>query len=145
MCRMLTTLPSTCLESPLLDEAQKLESLENLLTHKYGLLAFRAFLCMEFSEENVDFWVACEDFKKTQGQSKLTLKAKKIYEEYIAIKAPKEVNLDSLTREAVLRNLSDPTPSCFDTAQKNIYSLMEKDSYPRFLESHLYLDVIKKI
>uniref|UniRef100_H3AC10 RGS domain-containing protein n=1 Tax=Latimeria chalumnae TaxID=7897 RepID=H3AC10_LATCH len=93
MCRMLTTLPSTCLESPLLDEAQKLESLENLLTHKYGLLAFRAFLCMEFSEENVDFWVACEDFKKTQGQSKLTLKAKKIYEEYIAIKAPKEVGL----------------------------------------------------
>uniref|UniRef100_A0A8C2U1G0 Regulator of G protein signaling 3 n=1 Tax=Coturnix japonica TaxID=93934 RepID=A0A8C2U1G0_COTJA len=67
------------------------ESLEKLLLHKYGLAAFRAFLRTEFSEENLEFWVACEDYKKTKSQSKMVSKAKKIFAEYIAIQSCKEV------------------------------------------------------
>ncbi|XP_041090235.1 regulator of G-protein signaling 3-like isoform X2 [Polyodon spathula] len=118
------------------------ESLDKLLLHKYGLAAFRAFLRTEFSEENLEFWLACEDYKKIKSQSKMTSKAKKIFAEYIAIQSCKEVNLDSYTREHTKDNLQSINRTCFDLAQKRIFGLMEKDSYPRFLRSELYLDLI---
>ncbi|XP_022356473.1 regulator of G-protein signaling 3 isoform X1 [Enhydra lutris kenyoni] len=130
---------------PTSEEALKWgESLEKLLLHKYGLAVFQAFLRTEFSEENLEFWLACEDFKKVKSQSKMTAKAKKIFAEYIAIQACKEVNLDSYTREHTKVNLQSVTRGCFDLAQKRIFGLMEKDSYPRFLRSDLYLDLINQ-
>ncbi|XP_049630119.1 regulator of G-protein signaling 3 isoform X1 [Suncus etruscus] len=130
---------------PTSEEALKWgESLEKLLLHKYGLAVFQAFLRTEFSEENLEFWLACEDFKKVKSQSKMAAKAKKIFAEYIAIQACKEVNLDSYTREHTKDNLQCVTRSCFDLAQKRIFGLMEKDSYPRFLRSDLYLDLINQ-
>uniref|UniRef100_A0A8D2DP84 Regulator of G-protein signaling 3 n=1 Tax=Sciurus vulgaris TaxID=55149 RepID=A0A8D2DP84_SCIVU len=130
---------------PTSEEALKWsESLEKLLLHKYGLTVFQAFLRTEFSEENLEFWLACEDFKKVKSQSKMTAKAKKIFAEFIAIQACKEVNLDSYTREHTKDNLQSVTRGCFDLAQKRIFGLMEKDSYPRFLRSDLYLDLINQ-
>uniref|UniRef100_A0A4W3HF92 Regulator of G-protein signaling 3 n=2 Tax=Callorhinchus milii TaxID=7868 RepID=A0A4W3HF92_CALMI len=120
------------------------ESLDKLLTHKYGLAAFRAFLRTEFSDENLEFWLACEEYKKVKSQSKMISKAKKIFAEYIAIQSCKEVNLDSHTREHTKDNLQKVSRSCFDLAQKRIFGLMEKDSYPRFLRSELYLDLINQ-
>ncbi|XP_066112538.1 regulator of G-protein signaling 3 isoform X2 [Saccopteryx bilineata] len=130
---------------PTSEEALKWgESLEKLLLHKYGLAVFQAFLRTEFSEENLEFWLACEDFKKVKSQSKMAAKAKKIFAEYIAIQSCKEVNLDSYTREHTKDNLQSVTRGCFDLAQKRIFGLMEKDSYPRFLRSDLYLDLINQ-
>ncbi|XP_054440472.1 regulator of G-protein signaling 3 isoform X1 [Pteronotus mesoamericanus] len=130
---------------PTSEEALKWgESLEKLLLHKYGLAVFQTFLRTEFSEENLEFWLACEDFKKVKSQSKMAAKAKKIFAEYIAIQACKEVNLDSYTREHTKDNLQSVTRGCFDLAQKRIFGLMEKDSYPRFLRSDLYLDLINQ-
>lgn len=57
-----------------------------------GLASFRSFLRSEFSEENAEFWVACEDYKKTKSPVKMAEKAKKIYEEFIQTEAPKEVS-----------------------------------------------------
>lgn len=59
-----------------------------------GLAAFRAFLKSEFCEENIEFWLACEDFKKTKSPQKLSSKAKKIYTDFIEKEAPKEVRGD---------------------------------------------------
>ncbi|KAM3873966.1 regulator of G-protein signaling 3a [Diretmus argenteus] len=120
------------------------ESLDKLLVHKYGLAAFRAFLRTEFSEENLEFWLACEDYKKVKSQSKMASKAKKIFAEYIAIQSCKEVNLDSYTRDHTKDNLQNVTRSCFDLAQRRIFGLMEKDSYPRFLRSELYVDLVNQ-
>ncbi|XP_034059450.1 regulator of G-protein signaling 3a isoform X2 [Gymnodraco acuticeps] len=130
---------------PTAEEALKWgDSLDKLLTHKYGLAAFRAFLRTEFSEENLEFWLACEEYKKVKSQSKMASKAKKIFAEYIAIQSCKEVNLDSYTRDHTKDNLQNVTRSCFDLAQRRIYGLMEKDSYPRFLRSELYVDLINQ-
>lgn len=56
-----------------------------------GLTAFRSFLRSEFSDENIEFWMACEDFKKTKNQVKMATKAKKIYEDFIQSEGPREV------------------------------------------------------
>ncbi|XP_004706837.1 regulator of G-protein signaling 2 [Echinops telfairi] len=100
------------------------EAFDELLASKYGLAAFRAFLKSEFCEENIEFWLACEDFKKTKSPQKLSSKARKIYTDFIEKEAPKD--------------------GCFTTAQKRVYSLMENNSYPRFLESEFYQDLCKK-
>lgn len=112
------------------------------LKHSDGRVVFRAFLKTEFSDENLEFWVACEDFKKIRSTSKLASKAKKIYQEFIDVQAPREVNIDFQTRELTKSNLYEPTTACFDQAQVRVRSLMEKDSYPRFIRSKIYNDVL---
>ncbi|KAF3823085.1 hypothetical protein GH733_010521 [Mirounga leonina] len=108
-----------------------------------GLARFKSFLKSEFSEENLEFWLACEDYKKIKSPAKMVEKAKKIYEEFIQTEAPKEVNIDHFTKDLTMKNLMEPSLSSFDVAQKRIYALMEKDSLPRFVRSEFYQELIK--
>ncbi|XP_009998188.1 PREDICTED: regulator of G-protein signaling 5 isoform X2 [Chaetura pelagica] len=131
-------------QKPSLEEAlQWRDSLEKLLQNPYGLASFRSFLRSEFSEENAEFWVACEEYKKTKSPEKMVEKAKKIYEEFIQTEAPKEVNIDHFTKAVTMKNLVEPSLSSFDMAQKRIFALMEKDSLPRFVRSEFYQELIK--
>ncbi|KAF3695231.1 Regulator of G-protein signaling 3 [Channa argus] len=115
------------------------EGLETLLTNQYGLAVFRHFLRSEFSEENLDFWLAVERFKKTRPLSKMATRAEKIYAEFISTSAVRQVNVDSSVRESTSRALRlGIHPASFQLAQNQIFGLMESDSYPRFLRSHLY-------
>ncbi|KAL0978970.1 hypothetical protein UPYG_G00178660 [Umbra pygmaea] len=114
---------------------------DSLLAHKCGVAVFRGFLQTEFSEENLDFWLACEKYKKIKSQSKMASRAKQIFSEYMSIQSCKEVNLDSYTREVTKENLQSTSASTFDLAQNRIYGLMEKDPYPRFLRSDTYRDL----
>ncbi|XP_073500199.1 regulator of G-protein signaling 21 [Phyllobates terribilis] len=120
------------------------DSMEKLLANKDGLTAFRDFLKSEFSDENIEFWLACEDFKKTKTSGQLVIKANKIYCEYIKTEAPREVNIDHKTRELIAQKISQPTVNCFDDAQQLIICLMAKDSFPRFLRSEHYKELVKK-
>ncbi|XP_014886248.1 regulator of G-protein signaling 5-like [Poecilia latipinna] len=119
------------------------ESFDNLLSSQNGLCVFRAFLVSEFSEENIAFYLACEDYR-TSKPSKLATKAKKIYEEFVCSDAPREVNLDHATKEVTRENMMRPSQSCFDQARDKIYTLMEKDCYPRFLRSSAYLELTRE-
>lgn len=132
------------LQKPTPDEAaQWRESLDRVLNNSYGLATFQGFLRSEFSEENIEFWVACEDYKKTKSPLKMATKAKKIYEDFIQTGGPKEVNIDHFTKDVTLRNLVDLSPATFDLAQSRIFTLMEKDSFGRFLRSEQYQELIK--
>ncbi|CAL8269407.1 unnamed protein product [Arctogadus glacialis] len=111
---------------------------------KDGLSAFRAFLKTEFSDENIEFWMACEDYKKNKSSTKLVSKANKIYMEFIDVQAPREVNIDYGTRERTRQSLEDPSPSSLNEVQAKVYGLMEKDSYPRFLRSSMYQDIVNR-
>ncbi|XP_035772118.1 regulator of G-protein signaling 3-like [Neolamprologus brichardi] len=115
------------------------ESLESLLSNQYGLTVFRHFLRSEFSEENLDFWLAVERFKKTRPSNKMAARAAKIYDHFISTTAARQVNVDSAIREATNQSLCVGVSSAsFQLAQEQIFNLMETDSYPRFLKSRLY-------
>jgi regulator of G-protein signaling 3/regulator of G-protein signaling len=43
------------------------------------------------SEENIEFWLAVEDYRKSR-QNKLNSKAQKIFNEFIIAQSPKEVS-----------------------------------------------------
>uniref|UniRef100_A0A1I8EXB2 RGS domain-containing protein n=1 Tax=Wuchereria bancrofti TaxID=6293 RepID=A0A1I8EXB2_WUCBA len=111
---------------------------------EHGCLLFRTFLKGEFSDENVDFWIECEEFRKMKEGKKSTIqKAHSIYNKYIAEQSPKEVNLDSDTRAATKAALENGAkPNMFSLAQTRIEQLMAKDSYRRFLKSKLFLDLL---
>uniref|UniRef100_UPI003AACF1EE regulator of G-protein signaling 2-like n=1 Tax=Centroberyx gerrardi TaxID=166262 RepID=UPI003AACF1EE len=90
------------------------ESFDTLLANKYGLAVFRHFLRSEFSEENLDFWLAVEKYKKTRPLSKMAARADKIYNEFISTSAARQVNVDSSVRELTNQNLCGslaPPPS----------------------------------
>lgn len=55
------------------------------------LYAFRCFLRSEFSEENLDFWLACEDYKVSPSNVQKT-KACGIYNQFINPDAAQEVS-----------------------------------------------------
>lgn len=55
-----------------------------------GRQVFANFLNSEFSEENMDFWRACEEYKKT-APSNMATRAKHIYQQYITADASNEV------------------------------------------------------
>ncbi|XP_051788936.1 regulator of G-protein signaling 21-like [Erpetoichthys calabaricus] len=118
-------------------------SLKNLC-YAAGQAAFREFLKSEFSEENILFWLACEEYKKVKSTSKMNAMANKIYSEFVKVQAPREINIDCGTRDSITKNISSPNINSFDNAQKIIYSLMAKDCYPRFLRSDLYKALLKK-
>uniref|UniRef100_A0A3Q2QE79 Regulator of G protein signaling 13 n=1 Tax=Fundulus heteroclitus TaxID=8078 RepID=A0A3Q2QE79_FUNHE len=126
------------------DTQQWSQSLERLLESKYGLATFRNFLKSEYSDENIEFWLTCEDYKKTKSSFRMSSRAKKIYEQFIKAESPKEINIDYHTREQIKRNVKTPTMNCFDEAQKIVYGLMERDSYPRFLRSDVYRTLLER-
>nr|XP_061795485.1 regulator of G-protein signaling 21-like [Nerophis lumbriciformis] len=132
------------INSPTLRKTRSVEeSLEVLLCQKVGQTAFRAFLKSEFSEENLDFWIACQEFKSLDRLDERKQRASHIYEEFISTESPSQVNLDFYTKEVIKQNLQQPAPSCFVAAQKKIYNLMENGSFPRFIQSEHCKDLFK--
>ncbi|KAL6421881.1 hypothetical protein ACFW04_010793 [Cataglyphis niger] len=118
-------------------------SFDKLMRSAAGRKLFKEFLVSEYSEENIAFWLACEQLKRESNPETIEEKARYIYEEYISILSPKEVSLDSRVREIVNRNMVEPTPHTFDEAQLQIYTLMHRDSYPRFVNSEIYRRVAR--
>ncbi|KAM9752117.1 regulator of G-protein signaling 19 isoform 2-T2 [Menidia menidia] len=118
------------------------QSFDKLMRNPAGRNVFREFLRTEYSEENMLFWLACEDLKQEANGSAVQEKAYSIYENYISIFSPKEVSLDARVREVINRKMQEPTPHTFEDAQLQIYTLMHRDSYPRFLSSSIYRSLV---
>ncbi|XP_054462632.1 regulator of G-protein signaling 2 [Anoplopoma fimbria] len=119
------------------------ESLNDLLLSQTGVSVFGAFLRSEFSEENLQFYLACEQYKHSSNNFSLQRRAKDICTTYIQPGAPREVNLDSKTRDLTVQLLQAPSHTSLSHAQKRIYSLLDTDCYPRFLQSDVYLSLLR--
>ncbi|PWA25725.1 hypothetical protein CCH79_00001818 [Gambusia affinis] len=132
-------------------------SFEMMLRSLEGREIFRDFLRSEYSEDNLLFWLACEELKKETSPSVVDEKARIIYEDYVSILSPKEVgrcvclseehrgspvSLDSRVREGINQSLTEPSNTMYEEAQLQIYTLMHRDSFPRFLNSSVYRDLL---
>uniref|UniRef100_A0A8B9NWN8 Regulator of G-protein signaling 20 n=1 Tax=Apteryx owenii TaxID=8824 RepID=A0A8B9NWN8_APTOW len=121
------------------------QSFDKLMKSPAGRNVFREFLRTEYSEENMLFWLACEELKGECNKHSIDEKARVIYEDYISILSPKEVSLDSRVREVINRKMQEPSSHTFDDAQLQIYTLMHRDSYPRFLNSAIYKALLQSV
>lgn len=78
---------------PTLEEARSWStSFEKVMKSAAGCSCFRQFLRTEFSEENMMFWLACEELKKETNKTVVEEKVRQIYEDFISILSPKEVS-----------------------------------------------------
>uniref|UniRef100_A0A3P8ZFX8 RGS domain-containing protein n=1 Tax=Esox lucius TaxID=8010 RepID=A0A3P8ZFX8_ESOLU len=94
--------------------------------------AFRVFLQSEFSEENIEFWLACQEYRKTPSTAERSWKATKIFQDFLHPQAQRSIRIK------IRRAMKAPCPCCFDEAVIHMYKLMERDSFPRFLRSDCY-------
>ncbi|XP_078093237.1 regulator of G-protein signaling 17-like [Mustelus asterias] len=121
------------------------QSFEQLLKHPTGKNILMEFLRSEHSDENILFWLACEELKQEDHKATIAEMAKSIYLDYISILSPKEVSIDASVRETINKNMAMPTADMFDEAQMQIYALMHRDSYPRFLNSPMYKSLLQNV
>uniref|UniRef100_A0A8C2XDT7 Regulator of G protein signaling 11 n=1 Tax=Cyclopterus lumpus TaxID=8103 RepID=A0A8C2XDT7_CYCLU len=118
-------------------------SFMELLKDIMGMREFMLYLEKEFSAENLCFWQACEDIRHGES-SRILEKVEDIYKNFLAPGAARWVNIDSKTMDKTLQGLRHPHRFVMDDAQMHIYFLMKKDSYPRYLKSDLYKNMLAK-
>uniref|UniRef100_A0AAY5F5X3 Regulator of G protein signaling 13a n=1 Tax=Electrophorus electricus TaxID=8005 RepID=A0AAY5F5X3_ELEEL len=93
-----------------------------LLQSTVGRATFQAFLKSEFSDENIEFWLICEDYKKIKSTSQLISRAKKIF----------FINIDYKTRELIKQNVKAPNHAI-------------RTPNPRFLRSDFYRTLLESV
>merc|ERR1712098_150284 len=114
--------------------------LENLLNSSLGVATFRDFLASEFSTENLDFWLACRSLE-TGSMHFLGDSVAAIFSQFILAGSPQEVSLDSRVRERLVQMREQPSRDMFKEAQAKIFTLMHRDSFPRFLASSMFKEL----
>ncbi|KAI4462239.1 G-protein gamma-like [Holotrichia oblita] len=113
-------------------------SMEELVSDPTGLREFTAYLKKEYSHENIRFWMAVNDLRRS-SQSQIQRKVYEIFDEFLAPGAPCEINIDGKTMEKVHQEMKNPSRFTFDAAQEHVYTLLlKKDCYPRFIRSEHY-------
>ncbi|CAG9803598.1 unnamed protein product [Chironomus riparius] len=117
-------------------------SIEELVKDPTGQLEFTTYLRKEYSHENIRFWSAVNDLRRS-SHSQITRKAREIYSEFLEPGAPCEINIDGKTMEKVQQGLKAPSRFTFDVAAEHVYTLLlKKDCYPRFIRSEHYKNLL---
>ncbi|XP_073943801.1 uncharacterized protein isoform X2 [Choristoneura fumiferana] len=110
-------------------------SIEELVSDPTGLQEFTSFLRKEYSHENIRFWTAVMDLRRS-SLKQIPRKLDAIYEEFLKPGAPCEINIDGATAEKVAEGLRSGSRYALDHAADHVYSLLlKKDCYPRFIRS----------
>ena len=78
---------------PSLEEAKTwAQNFERLLRNKFGVQMFQDFLRSQYGEENLNFWLAVEEYKSAEREARADM-ARLIYEDYVSTLSPTEVRL----------------------------------------------------
>ncbi|KPJ06206.1 Regulator of G-protein signaling 7 [Papilio machaon] len=110
-------------------------SIEELVSDPTGLQEFTSFLRKEYSHENIRFWLAVMDLRRSSPKQ-IPKKLEEIYEEFLKPGAPCEINIDGATAERVAEGLRSGSRYALDHAADHVYDLLlKKDCYPRFIRS----------
>ena len=106
--------------------------LRSTLRHPEGVKLFHKHLEGEHSTENLNFYLDCEKLKGFHGKS-FVKRVVEMYEQYFMDESPMELNLDIKVKLEVANNIiRKPTRKCFDTPKEQVFTLMQRDSFPRF-------------
>merc|ERR1712150_28501 len=124
-------------------------SLEQVIEQKLHRTRFYNLLCSEHSEESLEFILSVRKLNRLQDSrlnfeigrnSQIKSQAKSIYEVHIKQGSEKEINILYKTRknieDAMASNLKSNEKEvflAFDKAREEIYALLRRDSWPRFL------------
>jgi hypothetical protein len=126
--------------------------LSKLLLSQIGTKSFLKFLMDNLSAENLLFYLSVEELKTFaqlgEASSSMCLNGvRKIYDQYIKHNAPSMINIAGDKHVKISQELSlmgedaiNVSPQLFEVifqAQEEIFLLMERDLFPRFLRSEV--------
>mmetsp|Transcript_14064 Transcript_14064/g.29650 ORF Transcript_14064/g.29650 Transcript_14064/m.29650 type:complete len:478 (-) Transcript_14064:124-1557(-) len=130
-----------------------------LLSSPSGMEAFIQHCAREFSTENIQFWNAVNEYKSKFKDEENCLplppldnddeasgpredfdaikEGTELYKRFVAVTAEEQINLNAKQRNFIKSVAESKSfqKDTFDDAQKEIFTVMSKDSYPRFLSS----------
>ncbi|KAI9094603.1 hypothetical protein DFS34DRAFT_235793 [Phlyctochytrium arcticum] len=121
-------------------------SFTELMRDAMGVKHFYNFVQKEFSQENLEFYLKCQALDSIPTRKDFTERARSIYDEFIKINAPREININSAERTAIINQFESTEADSkrnplsyyvFADALKHIFALMAKDTYVRFCNSEV--------
>lgn len=122
------------------------ENIHMLLDDRDGVQLFRTFLEQEgIGTGSIDFWFACQGVKKMPRTEQRTINVIKVINKKY-IKSDKLPCLDAETKRSIadLISRSEIQLSIFNTAQEIVEQYMEKNTYPLFINSDLYVQYVSR-
>jgi len=117
---------------------------EIMMSSKMGRELFEQFLKKELSSENISFWIASNELKDVKNKNDFKAKVEDIFINFIENASPQEVNLDCQVKKRIMSQRQDPKEKIFQEAESIAYTLMQRDPYPRFLNSRIYKDIMEE-
>ena len=114
--------------------------LDVVLSTPAGIKKFSEHCAREFSVENIRFWQAVNQYKELcsgEGSTDIVHTAEHIYDEYVKPGSDFQVNLPMTMVKQIKKDIDTGNVSIdiFNNGQLEIFNLMERDSYQRFLAS----------
>jgi len=121
-----------------------------------GVKLLTYFLEQEYSQENIEFWKAVEEWRsfavkdmneKKSVSDRCVKMAKTIVDDYISESGRKQVNVPSEIQKELTDTLEKEdklTPKFFDNAQKEVFKMLNADSWARLRKSPLFNDWLAK-
>ncbi|CAG9857901.1 unnamed protein product [Phyllotreta striolata] len=127
------------------------DSLRRLLRDQEGVELFRRYLEGEGRRhaDALDFWFACEGLRKQTAPDRIRPLVKVIYKKFFvksALPIDEELRKEigsALKSSQSTQCLFEPPVTLFDRAQSAIERLIDRTTYPNFLESDMYLEYLE--
>ncbi|KAJ6237469.1 regulator of g protein signaling [Anaeramoeba flamelloides] len=122
-------------------------NLENILKDKRTLPYFIEFSKKDYSIENVSFYSAIQQLRKVKKNRKKKRISSKIISTFISTNGALTLNLESETRTKCLADYEQDRlgENCFDVALAEVFVLMAHSTYPQFLASENYQQMITEV
>ncbi|CAB3399528.1 unnamed protein product [Caenorhabditis bovis] len=98
---------------------------------------FQEFLEQQFCAENLNFYLAVEQYKEINDFQERVTFGKRIYDRYFAMNSTEPVNIDNSTSKRIRETVNSGAfpKDTYDVAQYQILHLLKYDCWPRFLRS----------
>ena len=110
---------------------------------------FTLFLESEYAEENIHYVLSVNEYKEAYNhinkENQLEM-AKIICNNFISDYGQQQINVAYNQRKLILdrMNNNDIDLNIFDITQKAIYTLLERDCFPRFKQSHFFHEFLNE-
>ncbi|KAL6060566.1 hypothetical protein QOT17_013482 [Balamuthia mandrillaris] len=102
-------------------------------------LAFRQYLHEVYSNENLAFWLAVENYRALETEEERRQRAQEMWTLFFVSPSQYEINIDAASKRELEGAIKESAPAeLFDRCQESIWKLMVQQLFPEFLKSELY-------
>jgi hypothetical protein len=119
------------------DEFASFSKLEKVLAHPVACRHFKEFCEVSQCSENIHFYLEAEEIKHMPNTTYLRLRAQKTFNKFVKHDARMQVNISAVLRGEIEERMALPLLNnlIFNDAQREVFNLMTRDTFPRFRTS----------